>query len=577
MCGIAGFATRERDAPVAADLVLRMARTLVHRGPDGEGVHVGPGVGLAVRRLAIVDVEHGEQPIANEDATVLVVCNGEIYDAPEQRARLTRAGHRFRSRSDAEVIVHVYEEHGLGFVRRLRGMFGLALWDAKQRRLVLARDRVGMKPLCWHESEAGLWFGSEAKAILAGCDPPRDLDPDAWSEALRAKLDETVRLHRRSDMPIGMLLSAGLDSSAVASLLCAQSEGRRVPSYSLGFDADAFDELRHETFLHDDPGFALEPHATTARAADLALLPWAVWCSEEPNAGGTDLWRMRLAALAARDVKVVLTGEGADEALGGYRWYHGQKVATALLRLPGAVRRLLLLDPLLSRFAPGFARLLRAAPEMTFDGYRSVITARTWRDGARLLAPDLARAIDARPEPARPAPPEGFAAWHPFDRLQYFDLTVRLVDLVNATLDRATMAWSLEARLPFLDHEVLELCLSIPPGLRMRGLREKWVLRRAMRGRLPRAIRERAKRGTRCPIGVWLRAPLPEPLEHALQPARLAETGIFDPQVVHGLLAEHRAGAADHGATLWAVLAVQLWHEAFVERRSPPSRPAIDL
>jgi asparagine synthase (glutamine-hydrolysing) len=314
MCGIAGFAARDCD-PVDRELPLRMARTLAHRGPDGEGVHVAPGVGLGVRRLSIVDVEHGDQPIANEDGSVVLVCNGEIYNAPELRARLEAAGHRFRSASDVEVIVHLYEEHGTGCVDHLRGMFGFALWDARRKRLVLGRDRLGIKPLCYHQSADGLWFASEAKAIVASDRFERALDPAAlrdlltfgfvcsprtlfagivrlpagcvliyergqarverywevsfpgrgenparreeeWADELRSKLTETVRIHLRSDVPVGMYLSGGLDSSSVASLMCSLATSP-VRSYSLGFDVDRFDELRRHRLLYDFPGFRL--------------------------------------------------------------------------------------------------------------------------------------------------------------------------------------------------------------------------------------------------------------------------------------------------------------------------------
>lgn len=442
----------------------------------------------------------------------MVVCNGEIDDAPETRARLRAAGHALHTTSDAEVIPHLYEEHGLGFVHHLRGMFALALWDARRHRLVLARDRLAIKPLCWHEDRDGLWFASEAKAIFAGSGAPARIAPlalrdtlamgfvrtprtmfagvhrlpaghllvhedgrarverywdvrfpaadaspvrrsdDDWVAGLRDKLTESVRIHMRADVPVGVLLSGGLDSSAVASLMCALADGP-VRSYSVGFDDDSADEPRHRRMLYDYPGKALVPATTCARAADLAALPWSMWCAEDPASGASSVWRMRLAALASRDVKVVLTGEGSDEALGGYPWYHGQKVLGPVAHLPLGVRRALLLGPLLPRLRSGLARLLVAPAEVGLARFCAMMNARTWPDLVPLLAPELARQIAAKHDEDEELDlPADFRAWHPSDQLQYVDLKLRMADLVNATLDRETMAYSVEARPPFLDH-----------------------------------------------------------------------------------------------------------------------------
>jgi asparagine synthase (glutamine-hydrolysing) len=642
MCGIAGYVAHRADTPVDGATIARMLETLRYRGPDGEGIHVAPGIGLGMRRLAIVDLVHGEQPLANEDGSVLVVCNGEIYDAPETRAELVAAGHAFGSTSDAEVAVHLYEQHGLDFVRHLRGMFALALWDARRRRLVLARDRFAMKPLCYHESRGGLWFASEAKAIVAACDLERRLDPDAlrdlttlgflptprtmftgirqlpaghllvheagrvrieryweidfparaqtarrrsdrdWIDALRDKLTESVRLHMRSDVPVGVLLSGGLDSSSVASLMCRLA-GAAVPSYSVGFDEPVADELRRRRMLYEFPEVDLTPHSVVACAADLQHLPWAVWCTEDASSAiASALWRLPLAALAARDVKVVLTGEGADEVLGGYPWYHGQKLLGPLARLPRTARRALLV-PLLRRFRPGLARLLCAPDAMGVARFSAMMSPRSVSSSAALLAPDV-RALLERSEHdegvgadasmAEVAVPEGYAGWHPIDQLHYLDLTLRLASFVNHGLDRATMAFSLEARLPFLDHQLFELCATIPRRLRMRWLEEKHVLRRAMRGIVPREILARRKRGTLSPIAEWLRAPrLPDAVAEALAPDRVAATGYFAAGTVRALLDRHRAGVADHSHELLTVAGVQLWHEQFVAGRGAPERP----
>jgi asparagine synthase (glutamine-hydrolysing) len=640
MCGIAGYAPRDPERPVAGEAIGRMLRTLVHRGPDGAGIHAGAGIGIGCRRLAIVDLERGDQPIANEDGSLVVVCNGEIYDAPETRTVLERAGHVFRSRSDAAVIPHLYEEHGLGFVDHLRGMFALALWDARRRRLVLARDRLGMKPLCYREDAEGVWFASEAKAILAGSgaaarlepralrdvltmgfvsaprtmfeairrlpagclyvhesgrsrverywdvrfplpgERPRFTNDDDWTDALRAKLRESVRLHMRSDVPVGALLSGGLDSSSVTSLACELVVAGRMRSYSAGFDVAAADEPRHRRMLYDFAGSALVPRLGVARAADLAALPWSVWCVEDPAGVGSSAWRFRVASLAAGDgVKVVLTGEGADEALGGYPWYRGVKALGPLLRLPLAVRRALLLGPVVPRLRPGLARMLLAPHDAGGARFRAIVGTWPWGRARTLLSPELRATIDradaedgAEEELELPAE---YGAWHSFDRLQYLDLKLRLADLVNAALDRETMAYSVEARLPFLDHQLVELCCAIPRHLRMRGLREKYVLRRAMRGIVPAEILERQKLGTRSPLDAWLRAPvLPAAIEEALSEERLRAVGCFSSGSVRKLFGEHRAGAVSRGRDLLVIAAVQTWHDVFQTGRVIPERPA---
>jgi len=513
MCGIAGYASRDAQRPVERALVERMLRTLVHRGPDGEGVHTADGIGLGCRRLAIVDLEHGEQPLSNEDGSVVVVCNGEIYDAPETRIALERDGHVLRSRSDVEVAAHLYEKHGLAFVEHLRGMFALALWDARRRRLVLARDRLGIKPLCWREDGRGIWFASEAKAILAAGGATARLEPRAlrdiltlsfvrtprtmfagihrlpagcllvheggrsrierywdvrfpergevqsrsserdWTDALREKLRESVRIRMRSDVPVGTLLSGGLDSSAVASLMCGLAD-RPVRSYSVGFDVAEADEPRHRRMLYDFDGYDLLPRLAVARADDLAVLPWSVWCNEESGGVGSLSWRSRLASLVARDrVKVVLTGEGSDEALGGYPWYRGVKALGPLARLPLGVRRALLLGPVVPWLRPRLARLVMAPHEAGLARFRAIAGPWTWERARTLLSPEVSAALDradAEDGEEEIELPAEFAAWHPFDRLQYLDLKLRLTDLINAALDRETMAYSVEARLPFL-------------------------------------------------------------------------------------------------------------------------------
>ncbi|MBI5446365.1 MAG: asparagine synthase (glutamine-hydrolyzing) [Deltaproteobacteria bacterium] len=621
MCGICGFAPRDPEAPVDPGLLARMADLLLHRGPDEGSLHLAPGVGLGVRRLSIIDPEGGHQPLSNEDATVTLVCNGEIYNAPELRLRLEAEGHRFRTGSDAEAIVHLYESQGADLVRSLRGMFAFALWDARRRLLLLARDRLGIKPLHYAITPEGLWFASEYKSLLVPggvlprLDPqavaelfafgwvltPRTLaegvrrlppghtlawkretatlrpywspsfpesgafprrSPQEWAEALAAKLDETVRVHLRSDVPVGVLLSPGLDSNAVATLAARASAGP-LHSFTLAFEDGRCDETAQGRTLAQCGGYALRDERAVFRGSDFdSLAARAVWHAEDISLSAVEVPRMVLARLAGARVKTVLTGEGADEVFGGYRWYHGQRFLGPLAHVPWPLRHLA--AGALARLRPGAARLLAATPRMDLARFQAMVGPPRWEVGRELLTSEFADRLDGVPK-RRPTP-QGFPRWHPFTQLQYHDLVVRLPDFIERDLDRCTMAFSVEARVPFLDHELVELCAQIPPAVKMRGWREKDVLRRAMKGVLPDDIRLRAKRGLEGPLDEWLRGPLPAWASDLLEDGPLAAAGCFRPQGVRRALAAHRAGAR-LGRQLFGVLGVQLWQELFVRRR----------
>jgi asparagine synthase (glutamine-hydrolysing) len=627
MCGICGVVHTDPGRPVAPGVLARMTGILRHRGPDSDGFHLAPGVGLGIRRLRIIDLVTGDQPIANEDGSVVVVCNGEIYNHVELRRELAAAGHRFRTASDVEVIVHLYEAHGDGFLARLRGMFALALWDANRRRLLLARDRLGIKPLHYALTPAGLHFGSEQKAIFAsGAVEPRpdvqalgqvfsygrtvgarafaqgirrllpghclvwrdgaaeirqywdavfpargDYDArtrdDDWAAQLRAKLEESVRLHLRSDVPVGAWLSGGIDSSAVTALMTRLLPGP-IPTFTMRCDVAAYDELRARKALDDFPEYRLAGHRVACGLADLARLPRTIWHTEDSLLGGPNIGQMLLAEATAAHVKVVLTGEGADEVLGGYSWYPTLRVLGPLFRLPPGVRRALGNLPVVRRRWPGAAGTLRGPREMSFERYaRSITHLHTRCAPFDVLAADL-RAVLRRDGEVDDGPrePEGFAAWHPFAQMQYFDLKHRMADAVVLSLDRTSMAHSVEARVPFLDHELVEFCARIPPRVKMKWLREKDVLRRAMRGVLPPELCRRRKWAMQIPTDAWLRGELPPEAEALLGDAALRETGCFDPQAVRALRARHRAGTQNLGQVLAGVLGVQAWHAVFVRR-----------
>lgn len=618
MCGIAGIACTDPNRGTDESRLRRMTQIMWHRGPDSEGFHRGPGIGLGMRRLSIIDTATGDQPIANEDGSVVVVCNGEIYNFVELRARLQAAGHRFRTQSDTEVIVHLYEEDPSAFVEQLRGMFALAVWDSRRRRLTLARDRFGIKPLHYALTNEGVIFGSELKAILAAggvsacmdrdalrdvftfgyvrtprsmvvgvnrlragecltfesgtvktrqywdltfpaaADYDRSRSDDAWADQLRAELTNSVRLHLRSDVPVGVWLSAGIDSSAVAAVM--QTELRRpLPTFTLGFENPQVDELRYHRLLDEYPSYQLVGHRLECRREHCGLLPRAVWHREQPFGQGVDISRMLIAEASAREVKVVLCGEGADEALGGYAWYRADKALAPAARWPLALRRLAAAG--VRRRWPGASTILLAPAAMGVSRFRALSGGATNADlPDGLLLGGTVGGMESSPLPAE------FAGWHRFAQLQYLDFKLRLAESVVQHLDSHSMAYSLEARVPFLDHPLVEFCATIPPWVKLRGLQEKAVLRRAMRGVLPPSICRRRKRPLSAPVRDWMRPPLPDVVRDSLSASRIRDTGFFDASCVAGLLRAHEAGVADHSRLLLLIAGTQLWDEMFRKR-----------
>jgi asparagine synthase (glutamine-hydrolysing) len=630
MCGICGVVLSDQSRPIDGPLLDRMTAALRHRGPDGPGVHLAPGIGLGVQRLSIVDLVTGDQPIASEDGAVVMVCNGEIYNSPELRADLESRGHRFRTRSDVEVIVHLYEDEGIDCLRRLRGMFGLALWDAHRRRAILARDRLGIKPLHYAVGRDGLYFGSEMKAILATGRIRRELDvralddlfsfgfvtgprtllagvrrvlpgeclvyaggalsphrywrpsfPDQdrpapvrsegeWAECVRAKLEEVVRIHLRSDVPVGAFLSTGIDSSSVVALASRMASGP-IPTFTLAHQDPADDETRGRETLDRYEGFALTNERVACGPGAFDLYPKALWHAEDPSASGLEIPGLLLAEAASRHVKVVLTGEGADEIFGGYIWFRRDRLVAPLALLPAALRRLLLLGPLAPSRHPWTSRMLLAPHAMNRARYRALIG---------LLHPDVRHElfsarieqrlgeVDTLDEGA--AAEEEGRGWTRFARLQYHELTVRMPALVVHALDRGSMAHGVEARVPFLDHELVELCARIPPALKLRGRQEKYILRQAMRGVLPPEVLRRKKHGLAAPVYRWLRGHLPPFAEDLLSADRLRDKGYFVPDAVSRLRERCRQrDRSPEDYVLMAVLATQLWDDLFMKAPGP--------
>lgn len=610
-------------------MLQRMADIMRYRGPDSDGFHLDEGIGLGVRRLSIIDTAGGDQPIANEDGSVVVVCNGEIYNYVELRERLEGSGHRFRTHSDVEVIVHLYEDDPDEFLHELRGMFGLALWDARRHRLLLARDRLGIKPLHYALAGDGLVFGSELKTVLASglVAPARDAvalkdlltfgfvraprtmlagvqrllpgqwlrfaagemakgfywdasfpqrqDYDSrrtaaeWSDALREKLRESVRIHLRSDVPVGAWLSGGIDSSAVTALMRREMSDP-IHTFTLAFENPDVDEVSGNRLLDDYPEYNLVGRRIECRRQHFELLPRAVWHREQPFGMGVDISRMLLAHATAQQLKVVLTGEGSDEVLGGYSWYRANKILAPFSALPAWIRGIG--AQLLSATGrwPGAARILESPPGMNRRRFCALTGGPESLQLQRsLVAEELAQAMDATDtEDDLMQQPEAFHTWHPFAQLQYVDIKLRLANSVIPHLDLFSMAHSVEARVPFLDHSFVEFCALIPPSIKMRGWEEKAVLRRAMHGILPAEVCRRKKFGLSAPTRDWMAAALPEFAATTLSPKQLQDRGWFHPAAVMRLLTEHRSGGVDHSRLLMMILTTQLWDEMFLKQFS---------
>jgi asparagine synthase (glutamine-hydrolysing) len=628
MCGIAGVFYRDPAHPVEKCFLQRMGDRLAHRGPDGEGFWTEPGLGMVHRRLSILDLAGGAQPIGNEDGTVQVVFNGEIYNFQQLRAGLEARGHRFRTRTDTEVLVHLYEEEGEHLVERLRGMFAFALWDRARRRLVLGRDRVGIKPLYFYRDGDLLLFGSELKALLVHPNVKREIDlpaledylafgmvsgaraifrqveklapghtlvvraedwqrrpcrywqlrlePDdrpsaqEWQEAVRAKLAEAVRLHLIADVPVGAFLSGGLDSSIVVGL-AADSGSGPLQTFSIGFYEESFSELPYARQVARQCGSRHVEEMVTPDA--VALLDELTHYYDEPFADASAIPTFLVSRLARRSVKVVLSGDGGDEAFGGYaRYAHDLKEAAVRRWLPGWFRRFAL-GPLARVWprADWLPRPLRAKTALTnlsLDGgsaYANTLALCRRPLRRRLLAPDLAAGLNGHdPERAIRDSHATAPSGDPLGGMIAADVATVLPDDFLVKVDRASMAHGVEVRPPLLDHELLELAARMPSRWKIKAGQTKWILRRAYRDRLPAPILERRKQGFDVPIDGWLRGPLREMFESAVLQSQNPVSGLIDQAVAGRLYRAHLSGAGRHGPVLWALLVLARWAERYL-------------
>jgi asparagine synthase (glutamine-hydrolysing) len=626
VCGISGFvslANQQADG----EIVRRMTATLRHRGPDDEGFYVAGPVALGHRRLRIIDLETGRQPIANETETVQVILNGEIYNFAEVRSWLQERGHRFKTLSDTEVIVHAYEELGEECVTRFNGMFAFALWDEEREALFLARDRMGEKPLYYTEQDGWFIFGSELRAVLEHPGVRRELDllgfsryltsgyvpdphtmfrnihklppghfmsvasgktrvarywdipihadrqysEDELAELLWERLCRSVQRRLVSDVPVGVFLSGGVDSAAIVAAAASVAPAAPLTTFSMGFEEASYDETPYARAVAERFGMHHEQVMFTPDVAR-AEVPGLGRLLDEPLADPSFLPTVILARHARQTVTVTLGGDGGDELWGGYPTFLAVPGAAWISRLPrpvlDAVARIVerlpssakygSIDFLLKQFVRGLGYPPDVQAQILMGGF-------TRPEQAGLLAGPVQVALGQfNPYDDIDEIMTGAGAAHPVDRLSYHHCKLYLAGRTLVKMDRATMAVGLEARAPFLDHTFVEFACSVPARLKVKRWTTKYLLKRALAGRVPEAILRRRKQGFGVPIGRWLRGPLRPLLENILHRDRLRRVGLFSPDEVGRLVHEHVTGVQNHQRSLWTLLTFELWREAYL-------------
>jgi asparagine synthase (glutamine-hydrolysing) len=635
MCGIAGILDLQAR-PVEPSLLRRLCDVLAHRGPDDEGDYIKGPVALGQRRLAILDLAGGRQPMGNEDGTVWITFNGEIYNFRELRAGLEGRGHRFATRSDTEAIVHAYEQYGSACVKEFRGMFAFALWDQPRQTLLLARDRVGKKPLFYAEVDGQWVFASELQALLRHPGLAREVDwaalddyltygyvpapktifrgvhklppahwltlrlrPDGsgdpeihveryWQLAYEPKLRlseadaadgllevlrEAVRLRMIADVPLGALLSGGIDSSIVVALM-SQLSDRPVKTFSVGFDDQEFNELPHARRVAERCG--TEHHELIVRPNALEVLPALVRHYGEPYADSSAIPSYYVAKLTREHVKVALNGDGGDECFAGYERYAGGLAADRYGRIPATVRRLAIepLSRLIPTSAPRRSRLRQVRRFLEVAGQPASQRYLRWIG----YVPTTEKAAFYSPEFQEQLAGHRAESWllemwerltaaglGPLDRMLALDVESYLPYDLLVKMDIATMANSLEARSPFLDHHVMEYCARLPARYKLRGMRLKHLLKKAGTGLLPPETLTRRKMGFGVPVGDWMRGDLRSWMEDLLLSPRSLKRGYFQPEALRQVVDRHLEGQEDRSFELWALLWLELWHQEFMD------------
>jgi asparagine synthase (glutamine-hydrolysing) len=626
MCGICG---KYSPSGVQEEELDHMLDTIAHRGPDDSGSYVRGRIGLGNRRLSIIDLQSGKQPISNEDGTVWVVYNGEMYNYPHLRRHLESQGHTFRTNSDTEAIVHLYEDLGERCVEQLSGMFAFALWDEKQQKLMLARDRIGQKPLFYSQDGADLLFGSEIKAILALQQRRPELDPLAmhdylslrfispprtifrniqklppahtlvfqngeitirryWQlsfrekltlsepeivEALCEQLTRTVNSHLISDVPVGAFLSGGLDSSMVVAIL-ARDLGLKPQTFSIGVEESDFDETPYARMVAEQYG----THHTEERVqADLVnSLPKMIWHLDEPS-DPIAACMFQAARLASQHVKVVLGGDGGDELFAGFDRYVGNRYIDMYSLMPLALRRGLM-GPMLERLPDSFTyksmtQKLRWVHHLSMQSTAAEQYAAatcffrfTHAEKQELYGDQLWQELGSMNSTIAITEPFNHAeADDLLDRMLYTDFVTRLPEHSLVLTDRMTMAHGLEARSPFLDHELVEFLARVPGNMKVQNNQPKYLMRKLAQDYLPAPILQREKQGFMLPIAYWFRTDLYPLVSQTLENSHFVKEGWFKKETIQRLLGEHRSNRHDHHVRLWMLLNLELWHQLYIE------------
>lgn len=625
MCGIAGIYNPGGAADEA--LLRRMTNAMVHRGPDNEGYYLRPPIGLGMRRLSIIDLEGGRQPIGNEDGTLQIVFNGEIYNYRELQVELTAHGHRLATRSDTEVIVHLYEEFGAGCLNRLNGMFAFALWDANREELFLARDRLGVKPLYYWSDGRTLVFASELKALLLHPAVPREFDAQAladyltfmyipapktpfagvskllpghylvanrrglrleryWSLAdyaaprnvslpeaatrVRELLEDSVRLRLRSDVPVGAFLSGGMDSSSVVALAARQMD-RPLTTFSVGFTRDGINELPYAKQVAE--AYRTIHHEIQATAEDvIRLLPRLIWHMDEPNGDSAMVPTYLVSELAATRVSVILSGLGGDELFAGYPRYQlplerGGFKRSAYRLLPEFARRGIVL-PVAARLTPSLHAKLLAAVATTEERYLASVSIFSPAEKNRLLRKNGWLAPDQVVTYY-----DAYPGTDPVNRFMFVDAHTYLPDDILALTDRMSMAVSLEARTPFLDYRLVEYCTGLPGSFKLNRSAWKIVLKEAMAGFVPRVVIERDKWGFGAPLSSWLMRRLLPYARSVISRGWLVDSDLVDPAGVDDLLRRF-SGAVPEAQQIWTLLVLELWARMYLDGSAATAPPA---
>ncbi len=615
MCGIAGVVRWDGQSPRLED-VQAMCDVMIHRGPDDEGFYYDGQAALGMRRLSIIDLETGHQPVSNEDGTIWVVLNGEIYNFKELRQELEARGHRFSTTSDTETIVHLYEDHGPGAIEHLRGMFACAVWDSRRRELLIARDRLGIKPLYVADVPGGLAFASELKCILQvpeigrqlsfaalghfltfGSTPAdqsmvegvRKLEPGHlmqvssrgprvdkyWSvrftsdrrareedlvDELKTLLRETVDIHLRSDVPLGAFLSGGIDSSAVVATMTSLVD-KPVKTFSIGSPDPRFDELNYARQVAK--AFRTEHHELVLGPHEARILDELSWLQDEPLADNSLIPTYMVSKLAAAHVKVALSGDGGDEIFGGYDRYVIEQRERSRDAWPRSLRLTL---AAIGRAMPEGAKGRNFLRHLGYEGPRRYVDSMTTfglEEQGSLLQPDVRARVGAtNPLTAALAHLNSCEDW--LSGVQQWDLACYLPLDILPKVDRMSMAHSLESRPALLDHKLVEFAASIPPDLRLRGTTSKYLFKRAMRGVLPDAVIDRPKRGFSVPLGGWFRGDWATYVKDLLLSARFRERGLFQQSYVEKIVRLNDSGR-DMSVQIWALSSFELWCRAFLD------------